>query len=204
MNKQKLLKMGAISLSVAVLGGALVYYNFFHKNPTSEGGSFDVGSVCPDFTVGTYQVENGDFSVGEDFTLSENAGKVYVLNFWETWCIPCVKELPEFDEFYKDYAERGVEVLAIAGNTSNVNTLQAWLNRDGWKDIDKTSTVDWREYTFTIAIQKEAMSLYNETGGTSTLPRTIILDKTGTVTFIKDGAMTYEKLEEVVLPLLEE
>lgn len=198
MNKGKALKIGAIALSAALLGGALVYYNFIHKE---EETSFEIGKICPDFTVGTYKVEDGNFVVGEDFTLSQALGKVYVLNFWETWCGGCISELPDFNKFYQNYADKGVAVVAIAGNTSTVDTAMQWMNLDGWRTV--TPDVDWREFSLTFAIQKEAMEVYRKTGGTSgALPRTVILDQTGKAVYQMDGSMQYEDLEELVLPLL--
>lgn len=40
--------------------------------------------------------------------------KVYVINFWATWCAPCVKELPYFEKINKDYASKDVEVLLVS------------------------------------------------------------------------------------------
>lgn len=44
----------------------------------------------------------------------EAADTVFVINFWATWCGPCVRELPEFDQLYKDNIERPVKVLMVS------------------------------------------------------------------------------------------
>jgi len=51
---------------------------------------------------------------GNAHSLSEYRGKIVVLNFWATWCIPCKTEMPIFVEVYKKYHDRGVVVLAAS------------------------------------------------------------------------------------------
>lgn len=46
--------------------------------------------------------------------LNKNDGKTYVVNFWATWCAPCVKELPHFESLNKNLNENGVEVLLVS------------------------------------------------------------------------------------------
>lgn len=51
---------------------------------------------------------------GNTHTLSEYRGKIVVLNFWATWCVPCKTEMPIFVEVHKKYHDRGVVVLAAS------------------------------------------------------------------------------------------
>ncbi|WP_299668609.1 TlpA disulfide reductase family protein [uncultured Polaribacter sp.] len=46
--------------------------------------------------------------------LEKKDDKIYVVNFWATWCGPCVKELPEFEKLGKEYADKNVEVLLVS------------------------------------------------------------------------------------------
>lgn len=88
--------------------------------------------------------------------LEKNDGKTYVVNFWATWCGPCVKELPVFEEIKKQYADKNVVVLLVSLDFPkqvekrlipfiNKNKLQSKVvllddaNEDFWiKDIDST------------------------------------------------------------------
>ena len=54
---------------------------------------------------------------GKDISLASHRGKVVLLNFWGTWCKPCLKELPEFDRLYRRYRKHGLVVIAIATDT---------------------------------------------------------------------------------------
>jgi thiol-disulfide isomerase/thioredoxin len=46
--------------------------------------------------------------------LEKKDDKIYVINFWATWCAPCVKELPAFEKLNKQYASKNVEVLLVS------------------------------------------------------------------------------------------
>jgi cytochrome c biogenesis protein CcmG/thiol:disulfide interchange protein DsbE len=64
-----------------------------------------IGSPAPDFTV-----QDSDHSV----TLSQFRGKVVVLNFWATWCPPCIEETPSLVEMQRRMKDKGVVVLAVS------------------------------------------------------------------------------------------
>ena len=46
--------------------------------------------------------------------LEKEDGKTYIINFWATWCAPCVKELPYFEKIKEEYADNNVEVLLVS------------------------------------------------------------------------------------------
>ena len=46
--------------------------------------------------------------------LEKKDDKIYIVNFWATWCAPCVKELPYFEKLNQDYAAKNVEVLLVS------------------------------------------------------------------------------------------
>jgi len=51
---------------------------------------------------------------GGEFVMADFQGKPLVLNFWATWCVPCVRELPALQRFRRDFAAQGWQVLALA------------------------------------------------------------------------------------------
>ena len=69
----------------------------------------------------TSQEKNLQVSSVKTYTYSElkpllekNDGKTYIVNFWATWCAPCVKELPYFEKIKKEYDDKNVEVLLVS------------------------------------------------------------------------------------------
>lgn len=70
---------------------------------------FPIGQKAPDFEVSTLD--------GQTRKLSDLKGKVVLIDFWATWCGPCVEALPHTDNIYKTYGDSGLEVMAISEET---------------------------------------------------------------------------------------
>jgi peroxiredoxin len=62
--------------------------------------------------------QQADFTLtelgGKKWTLTEQRGKVVVVNFWATWCPPCRKEMPDLETLYKQFKDQGLVILAIS------------------------------------------------------------------------------------------
>lgn len=188
-------KILATLFAGVLLVGALVYYNFIDQAPVSGA---EKGNRCPDFTAQTYTVEDGSFIHSEaTFTLSQQIGKVCVVNFWETWCQACIEELPSFNRIQEEYGDK-VEVIAVVGKTSTVDSALAWMNKSGWSVFDKES--DWKNFSLTFAYLPAETCTGLGCGGM--LPRTVIVDKSGIIAHEQDGSMTYEALKSIIDELL--
>ena len=71
----------------------------------SEPSTAQVGKQAPDFTL-----QNLD---GQSVSLSDFRGKPVLINFWATWCRPCVYEMPYLQETYEEWSSKGLVMLAI-------------------------------------------------------------------------------------------
>lgn len=124
------------------------------------------GDEAPDFTV--------SLADGSTFTLSEQQGKPVLLNFWATWCGPCVREMPAFETLYTEYGENAA-VLAV-------------------NCLEDTATVDAfiaeNEYTFPIAYDTDGS--VNMRYPTQGIPYTLVIDGDGIVRNIYVGAADAE------------
>ena len=78
----------------------------FGKGNSSCGRDPGVGQPIKSFSLET--------TTGKTISSGKLKGRVVLLNFWGTWCKPCLKELPEFDRLYRRYRKNGLVLLAIA------------------------------------------------------------------------------------------
>jgi cytochrome c biogenesis protein CcmG/thiol:disulfide interchange protein DsbE len=81
-----------------------------------------VGDSAPDFTV---TADNG-----QQVSTSNFGGKLLVLNFWATWCPPCIEEIPSLNEFQRRFAGSGVVVLGVSVDKDE-KAYRAFLSKAG-------------------------------------------------------------------------
>jgi cytochrome c biogenesis protein CcmG/thiol:disulfide interchange protein DsbE len=89
---------GAIAALLVALGGVIVW--------SIEEHVVEVGDTATNFTITT--------TAGEKVSPKSFGGKVLVLNFWASWCAPCVEEAPSLNEFAKTLKDSGVVVLGVS------------------------------------------------------------------------------------------
>jgi len=121
---------------------------------------------------------------GENACLENGQGRVRVVNFWATWCPPCIQEIPAFSRMQQKWRYRGIRFIGIA--------------------IDETSKVrsfaEQHKPTYPIWIgDLEALALTRELGNPAQgLPFTLILDTEGKPFAQKTGLMPEEELESLL------
>ncbi len=101
-------------------------------------------------------------SAGADVTLASFKGKVVVVNFWATWCAPCVKEMPTLNALQSQMADK-LKVIAISQDRDAKITVP-FIEKNGWKDV---------------AYYTEPKSRFARDAQIRGLPTTIILDQSG-------------------------
>lgn len=138
--------------AILLLAAGLVWVVY----PTLEVRIVNAGDTAPDFSIVT---ENGRTMTRSDF-----GGKLLVLNFWASWCPPCIEELPSLNQFAQQYASQGVVVLGVS--------------------IDKNETLyknflRQRRVAFDTARDPDAN--ISASYGTFQIPETYLIDRNGKV-----------------------
>ncbi len=66
---------------------------------------------------------------GDKKQLSDYRGKVVLLNFWATWCLPCRDEMPGMQTLYKKYKDRGLMIAAVSADQNNFDNVKSFVNQ---------------------------------------------------------------------------
>jgi len=126
---------------------------------------------------------------GTEQALAQWRGKVVVVNFWATWCPPCIKEIPEFAAVSRKYADAPVQFVGIS-----IDTLE------NVKPFGEKFDVP---YPLLIG-SSQTLGLAAEFGNTArALPFTIILDRQGGVRHVTLGTLNEKQLERKISALLD-
>ena len=102
---------------------------------------------------------------GESVSLSDFRGKAVLVNFWATWCAPCLKELPSLDALQSRLGGRKFEVVAIAADPRGPETARAFLDRLKIKHLELYAD--------------PRLAMATSIGGADVLPVSILYDASG-------------------------
>lgn len=157
---QKLLAISAILLGVVVLAGC-------SSAQAVKPEDVIVGNTIPDFSVTSLE--------GKTINKDSFKGEVVVLNFWASWCTPCMSEIPEL----KDLAAHSkVKVVGIALDENGLETVKPF--------------VETHKINYTVAVgSQDIFQQFNGVG----IPYTLVLDPSQRIVKIYRGPTTRESLE---------
>lgn len=157
-------KRTQLIIIILILG--VSFYAYFRKEKSQT--TAQIGSSAPDFTLLTHK--------GKNIKLSGLKGKVVLLNFWATWCTPCIVELPSMEKLLKNFRWEDFEILAISIDNS-------------WKDIDEFhAQLGQLPFPILLDQEKKVINLY----GIRRIPESVLIDKKGTIAQIFQGAYDWD------------
>ncbi len=125
-----------------------------------------VGFRAPGFSVPALD--------GRSLSLADYRGKVVMINFWATWCIPCRVEMPSMENLYEKYGGRGFEILAVSGGESQ-SVVQPFIEN--------------LKLSFPILLDEQFE--VHEKYEVSAIPSTFLVDKSGVITHRFFGAVDW-------------
>ena len=119
---------------------------------------------------------------GNETNLSKYQGKWVVVNYWATWCPPCIEEMPELQDFHDDHAERDAVVIGINVELISKRQLQHFLD----------------SFFITYPMYVSDPSRESELGLVPGLPTTFMVSPDGKVVARQIGPVTREMLEKFI------
>jgi len=142
-------------------------------------GAPTVGNKAPDLTIN---------SLNGAGTGTVASGKVTIIDFWATWCGPCEKSFPKYQDLYVKYKASGLEILAVSVDDDN-DKIPSWVKAHG----DAKFPVGWDK-------SKSAAGCFKP----DKMPTAVIVDKKGVVRFVHNGYKDGEdsEIEKEVKSLL--
>lgn len=124
---------------------------------------------------------------GEEFDLAKEKGKVIVLDFWATWCGPCIKSLPQMMDEMAGFDSKEVRFIGV-NQAEAKETVQTFLETRGWK--------------FEVVL--DGNQRVGQSFGVEGIPHTVVIGRDGKVAYVKTGyeADGAKEVGEVVRRLL--
>jgi thiol:disulfide interchange protein DsbD len=126
---------------------------------------------------------------GGTVDLASLRGKVVLLDFWATWCVPCLAEIPTFNQLYAAHKSKGFELVAVSLDDEGAEKVRPFVKEHPMK--------------YTVAIGDAALAASFKVDD-SALPVTFLIDKQGRIRFTHIGVTTKEVFEGEINQLLAE
>ena len=128
---------------------------------------------------------------GQKHDLYEWHGKVIMLNFWATWCPPCLIEIPDFINFQAHYAGRGLQIIGIGLD-----------EKRKLRNFVRTTGINYPILQAEPELQYPLLKQWGNPYGI--LPFTVVIAEDGHLVFMQQGILSQETFDTIVKPLLEQ
>ena len=124
--------------------------------------------------------------------VDDSKGKVVVVNFWASWCPPCVREFPAIIKVYKQYHDKGLDMFAVSMNApEEMADIERFLQT--YKPPFRIYRADTQDETFPQAVLKD---------WSGEMPMTLVFNTAGQRVLAHKSELTYEELSGKVAALL--
>lgn len=122
---------------------------------------------------------------GKPVSLSDYRGKVVIIDFWATYCPPCLREIPHYIELQKEYGDKGLVIVGLSADRNGPLPVASFAHRMGVN------------YPMAM-LDYDTAEAYN----IGAIPAAFVVDREGRIRFHKEGYASKETMEAVIKPLL--
>lgn len=124
--------------------------------------------------------------------INQKSDKVKVINFWATWCRPCMEELPHFEKIHRQYKDQNVEVLLVSLDQASMTdkVKNSLKKNDITAKVVLLDEVDFNKWINQV-----------DTTWSGSIPATLIIDKNNTSKQFYEKTFTPSQLEQLVQSL---
>jgi len=178
------------TMVAAILGGLVSLY----PGLALATDLLTIGSDAPALDV-EHWVQNGEGKFGKVTKFEKD--KVYVVEFWATWCGPCVASMPHIVETQKKYAEKGVQIISISDEPKD--TVEEFLDRKVPRSEKEMTFRDLtKSYCLTTDPDGSSNESYMQAAGQNGIPCAFIVGKDGKIEWIGHPMEMDDPLKSVV------
>lgn len=133
-------------------------------------GSLGYIALTPDAPapVAAFPTLVADDLHGDELPFADLAGDILVVDFWGTWCAPCITEIPHYNALHADYADKGVRLIGITHESGTADEVLAWMASDPKYHMD-----------YPLVMSNDA--LFEAFGPVYGFPTTLLIDPEGTI-----------------------
>lgn len=144
------------------------------RTPAASGSGETAGLPAP-----TWKLKDLD---GREVSSDQFKGKVVVVDFWATWCVPCIEEIPGYIALQKKYGAEGLAIIGVS------------FDRRGPAHVKRFAEANGMNYTVVMGDETVAEAF----GGFDALPTTFLISREGRILNRKVGAAPHEEYEKLV------
>jgi len=160
----------------------------YKKVATDEKYAYSLTDLKPAVPLGEQKVE--DFTVkmidGKDFSPKQLEGKYYLIDFWGTWCMPCLEEIPNIEKAYAKFSAKGFQIISLAFSSPE----------EDFKNQRKKTPMPWLHALLSDTDADNLAQLYN----VQYIPKMLLVGPDGKIIAneetLRDGGLE-KKLEEI-------
>ncbi len=169
-----------------------IFFIFFAGIIALTGGIFAQRFSVADTKPVEPNIPSLEFSLpdltGKQRSISEWKGKIRIINFWATWCPPCLKEMPEFIKLQNEFNDKGLQFIGIA--IEDQQSVEQYLSKININ------------YPILIG-EDDGIALSQQLGNiVNAVPFTVVTNQQGQIIHRHPGEFSREQILEIITPLM--